>query len=101
GRLSIPLRYGAIKAGSETIDLNGRALVRDRDYRIDYASGTVIVTVAYRSGDALRVNYRYDEKAGEQGTYGSQLGTSGTGNFGGFTFDLTSGTRAYLGFGLT
>src|SRR5690348_1487312 len=73
-RPSLPLRYGHVKTGSERVQTDGRTLVRDQDYYIDYVAGVVYLKIPYREGQSVTVEYRYDEATGTQGTFG--LGTS-------------------------
>ncbi len=95
---NLPLRYGSIKTGSETVQLDGRTLVRDKDYFVDYISGVVYLKCQAREGQSLTINYRYDESKGTQGTFG--INSSGT-KFQGFTFALTKNSKMILGMGLT
>lgn len=97
-RPSLPLRYGHVKVGSEIVETEGRTLVRDKDYMMDYVSGVVFLKFAFRDGQAVSVQYRYDEATGAQGTFG--LGTNST-KFQGYTFHLNQNTSMILGMGLT
>lgn len=58
---SVPLRYGNVIAGSETVQLDGRRLMKDVDYAMDYPTGAVILKVAQRAGQTMTVSYRYDK----------------------------------------
>ncbi len=98
GRPSVTLRYGHLKAGSESVQMDGRTLVRDTDYYMDYVAGVVYLKVPVRQGQTVTVQYRYDEATGSTGTFG--LGTSGN-KFQGFTYQMTKGTSMILGMGLT
>lgn len=97
-RMSLPLRFGHVKVGSETVESDGRTLVRDKDYAIDYVAGVVYLKFAFRDGQPVSVNYRYDEATGTQGTFG--IASSGT-RFQGYTFHLNQSTSMILGMGLT
>lgn len=99
-RFSHALRFGAIKRGSEVLDLNGRTLLRGKDFEIDYPSGTIYLKTPVQDGQILRVSYRYDEEKGRAGTYG-MAGTGAQNGFNGFKFDFAPGASAFLGLGLT
>lgn len=99
-RFSHALRFGAIKRGSETLDLGGRRLTKGSDYEIDYPSGTVYLKVPVQEGQQLQVNYRYDEEKGNAGSYG-MAGTTSTSGFNGFKFDFAQGASAFVGLGMT
>lgn len=96
GMPSIPLRNGGVMQGSEVVFLEGRTLRRGEDYAIDYASGNVYLMVPVRSGQSLRVHYRFDPGASRNG---------GTASFGApgnvFSLSLAPGTSALLGLGVT
>jgi hypothetical protein len=98
GMLSAPLQYGAVKARSENISLGGRLLIRDKDYSIDYAAGTIYLRVPFKPGDSLRVTYRYDPAKGAKGTFGVGGDQS---SVNGYTFTFAPGTKAIVGLGLT
>ena len=97
-RPSIPLRYGQVKKGSETVQTEGKTLVRDQDYYVDYLSGVLYFKIPVRDGQVVTVNYRYDEATGTQGTFG--LNSTGS-KFQGFTFQMNKNTSMILGMGLT
>lgn len=54
-----PLRFGNVVAGSERVQLDGRALQPIEDYAIDYATGVIYLKVAPKAGQTLLVTYRY------------------------------------------
>jgi hypothetical protein len=99
-RFSQALRFGAIKRGSETLDLGGKRLAKGTDYEIDYPSGTIYLKVPVQEGQQLRVNYRYDEEKGAAGSFG-MAGTTSTSGFNGFKFDFAQGNSAFVGLGMT
>ncbi|MCA0361320.1 MAG: hypothetical protein LCH41_09720 [Armatimonadetes bacterium] len=96
-RFSFSLRYGNVIERSETVVLDGRTLVRDQDYTMEYASGSVYIKIPIKQGQSLRVSYRYDETKSREGIYGGA--TSGAGN--GFAFNLSPGAKAWMGMGYT
>lgn len=94
GQFTIPLRYGHVLAGSDRVELEGRALVRGREYTLDAVTGSLMLAVPVRDGTVLRVSYQYDPGA-------SQTGVSGGGGGGaGMTFRLAPGTSATIGLGM-
>ncbi len=99
-RFSQALRFGAIKKGSETLEIGGRRLAKGTDYEIDYPSGTIYLKVQVQEGQQLRANYRYDEEKGKSGSYG-MAGTTSTSGFNGFKFDFAQGNSAFVGLGMT
>lgn len=99
-RFSTALRYGSVKRLSESVDLNGRRLTRNRDYTIDYASGTIYLRTEFRDGDVLMVSYRYDEATGRAGSFGVSSAQAASG-FNGFKFDFAQGASAFVGLGMT
>jgi hypothetical protein len=98
GRPTASLRYGSVKKGSESVDLDGRHLERDKEYAFDYAAGTVYLMVPVRPGSSLKVSYRYEEATGKAGTFapGGQAPA-----FSGYTFNLVGGASAVVGLGFT
>ena len=62
GGSGAPLRFGNVIKNSELVFLNGVRLKAGLDYSIDYSVGVVYVSRAYRDGDGLSVQYRYDSK---------------------------------------
>lgn len=99
--ISTALRYGALKKGSERIQLGGRTLVRGKDYAIDYAAGTIMLMTPFKDGDSLSVRYRCEEKSGKKGTFKPEGSDSSSPQS--FTFNLTGQgeTQAVLGYGIT
>lgn len=97
-QVGIPLRYGNVRPGSESVELNGRKLKPDVDYYLDYPSGTLYLKVMVRDREQVRVDYRYDEKTGSAGTFGLGGGKSG---FAGIKFELAKGTSVNVAMGLT
>lgn len=95
-QLAQPLKFANVYPDSERVDLEGRTLKRDVDYSIDYASGVVMLKVPVREGQSLRVQYRYDDKKAQTGTFGS-AGQSSQG----MKFDFAPGASMMLGFGMT
>lgn len=96
GRFTIPLRHGHVYPRSDSVELDGRRLEKDKEYGIDYTSGTVYLKVPTRTGQSIRVTYRYDDKKNNQGVSG---GMAGSGNA--FTFTFAPGAKAVIGMGYT
>lgn len=101
GKPSASLRYGSVKRGSESVELNGRKLQRGVGYAIDYASGTIYLMVEAPVGATLRVNYRYEESTGKAGTFNPMGEENSAASFTGFTFNLVRGANAFVGLGMT
>ncbi|MCU0316437.1 MAG: hypothetical protein MUC92_07575 [Fimbriimonadaceae bacterium] len=97
GVFSLPLRFGNVITGSETVDLEGRVLARGKDYEIDYSAGTIVLKTQARPGQSLRVQYRYDHSKSREGTYGLLPGSNGNT----FTFAAGGGMSFAVGVGLT
>ncbi len=95
---ALPLRYGRVRAGSERVTLDGRALVRERDYTIDLNAGVVYLKVTTRPGQSVTVEYRYDEATGKEGTFG--VASAGTG-FQPLALNFRGGNSVVLGLGMT
>ncbi len=96
-RISIPLRYGNIRVGSERVELEGRTLRKGEDYSIDYLAGAIYLSVPYREGQSLRVQYRYDDTKVREGSF-----TAGGGSgFQGLKLNFTPGASMVFGMGLT
>lgn len=95
---SFPLRNGAVIAGSERVQLDGRSLVRGVDYQIDLAAGVVYLMRVPHPGQAITVSYRYEPAKAKVG--GQQFA-----GLGAFKFDLAPGGygigKMIAGFGLT
>ncbi|MBS1704123.1 MAG: hypothetical protein JST12_20845 [Armatimonadetes bacterium] len=63
GGTGAPLRYGNVIKNSELVFLNGVRLKPGLDYSMDYSVGVVYISRAFRDGDSISVQYRYDAKA--------------------------------------
>ncbi len=98
GTMVIPLRQGHVIPSSERVDLEGRDLVRDQDYSIDYDAGSIVLRVPYLDGQSLRLTYRYDDKKDGKGVF--MHGGGGNNKFSGFTMDFAPGSKAIFGLGL-
>ena len=98
-KFSFPLRYAHVRVGSESVELDGVALVRDKDYRIDYVTGVIYVTRAFRPGQALRVNYRYDDEKGQTGLFAAAPESSS--GFAGLKLEFNRQAALFLGMGMT
>jgi len=97
GTMVVPLRQGHVIPQSESVDLEGRTLGRDRDYSIDYDAGSIVLRVPFNPGQSLRVTYRYDDTQDSKGVF---VHGGGAAKFSGFTFDFAAGTKAVFGLGL-
>ncbi len=53
-------RYAPIVPDSESVYLDGKRLLREVDYWIDYASGSLVFAQPVRRLSAIQVSYRYD-----------------------------------------
>ncbi len=92
----VPLRFGGVVPGSETVDFEGRRLVKGKDYQIDYDAGVVYLMRAQKAGQVVRVSYRYDEKRSSQTVGRTQFAGMPT-----LKFDLVPGKmHAVIGFGM-
>ncbi len=92
---SVPLRNSGVLPGSEIFELDGRRLVRNRDYSIDYAGGTVFLLVPTRAGQSFRASYRYDETRKKTTLTGQNiLGPSG------FALNFAGENQVMFGFGV-
>jgi hypothetical protein len=96
GMLGVPLRYGGVLPGTERVEFNGRSLQRGVEYQIDADSGVVYLMRSFRSGDSLRVGYRYNAERALKAAQSNQF--SGVAPF---RFDLSPGSRLLVGFGMT
>lgn len=65
--LGVPLRHGAVIAGSEAVTYNGRKLRRGEDYSIDNEAGVVYLLIQTKPGNSVSVNYRYDASRAHAG----------------------------------
>ena len=54
------LRFTPVVPNSESVFLDGKRLIRDVDYAIDYGSGTLTLFTPVRTLSTLQVHYRYD-----------------------------------------
>lgn len=63
GGTGAPLRFGNVIKNSELVFLNGVRLKAGLDYSMDYSVGVVYICRAFRDGDSISVQYRYDGKA--------------------------------------
>jgi len=55
----INLGRGSLIEGSDVVTINGQALVRDRDYTIDYDLGRVVLKRQLGAADQLNIDYSY------------------------------------------
>ncbi len=62
------LSWRPVEQGTENVQLNGRRLQRDKDYTIDYASGTIAFTEAVDSKSIIRIEYSRDPQKAVQNT---------------------------------
>lgn len=93
----IPLRFGGVFSGSETVDFGGDRLVKGKDYQIDYAAGVIYLMRAQKVGQVVRVGYRYDNTKSAQSVGKTQY-TSGLTTM---KFDLVpGGVTMMLGLGV-
>ena len=53
------LGHGSIVQGSEHVELNGVALIRDKDYLIDYFEGKITFTRILTTNDEVKYSYEY------------------------------------------
>ncbi|MEQ1933360.1 MAG: hypothetical protein ABL962_05705, partial [Fimbriimonadaceae bacterium] len=94
----VPLRFGSIVPGSESVNFDGRKLVKGKDYQMDYAAGVVYLMRAQKPGQSMTVAYRYEpSKQTAQTGRSSFAATLPT-----YRFDLTGDGKmtAVVGFGL-
>lgn len=95
---TIPLRYGAVVEGSERLEIEGRALKRNADYAIDYASGIVYLRKPPRMGASLRAAYRYDPSQANANSQKSKL--NGFASSGGMKLNIAQGASFMFGMGM-
>ncbi len=93
-QISIALQHGHLMRGSESLDLDGRSLVRNKDYTIDLATGSLVLLTQVNGHASLRVQYRYDDKQTQVGSFIP----AGPGSIQGFA--LGPGATFSMGFGL-
>lgn len=62
-RAGYVLGHGSIIPESEWVYVGARRAQRNKDYTIDYASGSLFFTEPVRKMDSVRVDYRYSEKS--------------------------------------
>ncbi|MCH7945640.1 MAG: hypothetical protein IIC73_06460, partial [Armatimonadetes bacterium] len=79
--------------------MEGRKLRSGTDYTIDYDAGVIYILRPFRDGQAIRVNYRYDHRSAQVGTFGPQ-DANRTG-FQGFKLEFNPQTAFYIGLGMT
>lgn len=93
---SVPLRNGGVVQGSESVQLNGRVLVRGVDYQLDLAAGVIYLMRTPQPGQSLVVSYRYVPANAKAGAGIAGLPT--------FRFDVAPGGFSMgsmiLGFGV-
>jgi hypothetical protein len=58
-RAGYTLTHGGIVPNSETVTVDGSLRVRNRDYYLDLASGSIVFAEPVRTSQAIRVTYRY------------------------------------------
>lgn len=75
----VPLRYGSIVPGSETVEFGVSKLVRGVDYQMDYEAGVVYLMRAQKPGQSLRVSYRYNTASQPTGVAGGSSFAGGLG----------------------
>lgn len=94
---TVPLRYGSILPNSERIQLNGKELVRGKDYTIDLDAGVIYLMVPIRKGQSLIASYRYkpDAQKEQSNLFGNNAPST-------YKLDLApGGTRVMFGLGMT
>lgn len=92
----VPLRFGGVVFGSETVEFEGKRLVKSKDYQVDYDAGVLYLMRATKPGQIVRVSYRYDDKRSPQSVGRTQFAGMPT-----LKFDLVPGKmRAVVGFGM-
>jgi hypothetical protein len=64
---AIPLRFGGVVPGSESVSLDGMVLQRGRDYSLDAEAGVVYLLRAQKSGQSMTVTYRYEASRAKLG----------------------------------
>lgn len=93
-RPGVPLRFGGVVSGSERVELDGRVLTRNVDYRLDYGSGILYVATPVKPGQALTVSYRYDKSK-------ETAAPNSFGGAGSFRFELVpSALKMVVGLGV-
>lgn len=90
---NVPLRHDGVVRGSEDLDLDGRKLVRGKDYTIDYGTGVVILATPTKVGQVLRANYRYDPALAKSTTEGGN-------NWSTMKFNFSGGNSMSMGLGM-
>ncbi len=89
----IPLRNGGILPGTEEVELGDRKLTKGKEYAIDYASGTLVLMVTTKPGQALRVRYRFDKSR-------AKTGISAASAFSRTSFNFGKGSGASISLGM-
>ena len=98
GRVLYPLRYASVKAGSERVLFGSQVLIRNKDYSIDYAAGTILLMRPGSVGQTLSVHYRYDHKAKQSGMFSSTQSPDG---LRGMRIEFAPSNAFLLGLGFT
>ncbi|MBL8059308.1 MAG: hypothetical protein JNK63_01170 [Chthonomonas sp.] len=77
GTPTVPLRNAGVIRGSESVNLEGRQLRLGDDYSLDCPTGMLILKVATKPGQVLRVTYRHDpaEARSSASKFGNGLNT--------------------------
>lgn len=65
------LRNAPVIEGSESVFVDGKRLIRDRDYWLDYPSGTISLAEPLKRFSTLTVSYRYNPNATPAGAIGA------------------------------
>lgn len=80
-RAGYMLGHGSVIPGSEWVAIGAKRATRNRDYSIDYASGTLFFTEPVKQRDSIQVDYRYSAKGGAErnaaapGVFAMRFGT--------------------------
>ncbi|MCH7903360.1 MAG: hypothetical protein IH944_02205 [Armatimonadetes bacterium] len=98
GRVLYPLRYAFVKAGSERVIFGSQVLIRNKDYSIDYAAGTIMLMRPGSIGQTVSVYYRYDHKAKQSGMFSGARSQDG---LQGMRIEFAPNNAFLLGLGFT
>lgn len=94
---SVPLRNGGVVKGSESVQLNGKTLIRGVDYQLDLEAGVIYLMRTPQPGQSLIVSYRYEPSK-------AKTTASGMAGLPTFRFDVAPGGFSMgsmiLGFGV-